>query len=231
MPEPQRIPVARRRRRPTRGGTVLSEELIVTTALELIEAPGGSALTVRRLGAALGCDPSAVYRYFADTDALLLAVADRLIGESLDGFAPGEDWTEALREFARRVHRSVLRHPRLATVRASRFTAGPAEYRAVDIGIGILLRAGFAPADAVRHYHVFIDTVLAHAALDAEVRSLGDARREPDGPTWTDPGGDLPADAHPHLRAVRDHLPVLARSAFPDVLELLLAQFRARLPE
>ncbi|MFG3039778.1 TetR/AcrR family transcriptional regulator [Streptomyces sp. NPDC048330] len=231
MPEPQRIPVGRKRRRPTRGGTVLSEELIVTAALELIEAPGGRALTVRRLGAALGCDPSAVYRYFANTDALLLAVADRLIGESLEGFTPGDDWTEALREFATRVHSSVLRHPRLAAVRASRFTAGPAEYQAVDTGIGILLRAGFPPADAVRHYHVFIDTVLAHAALDAEVRDLDGEQKERNGRVWSNAERSLPADSHPHLRAVLDHLPAMADSAFPDTLDLLLAQFRARLPQ
>ncbi|WP_432123325.1 TetR/AcrR family transcriptional regulator [Streptomyces sp. S1] len=229
MTEPQRIPVGRKRRRPTRGGTVLSEELIVTTALELIEAPGHSALTVRRLGAALRCDPSAVYRYFAHTDALLLAVADRIIGDSLDGFVPEEDWVASLRDFATRVHRSVLRHPRLAAVRASRFTAGPAECRAVDTGIGILLRAGFSPADAVRYYHVFIDTVLAHAALDAEARGLDEAQRKQQVRAWNDIYGDPRTDAHPNLRAVREHLPRMTRSAFPETLELLLAQFEARL--
>lgn len=228
MPEPRRIPVGRKRRRPTRGGTVLSEELIVATALELIEAPGRSALTVRRLGAELGCDPSAVYRYFADMDALLLAVSDRLIGDSLDGFAPTDDWIASLRDFATRVHRSVLRHPRLAAVRASRFTAGPAECRAVDTGVGIFLRAGFAPADAVRHYHVFIDTVLAHAALDAEVRDLGDVQRGRQERVWGDVDGGPPLDAYPHLRAVREHLPGMVRSAFPGTLEVLLAQFAAR---
>ncbi|MCS0604379.1 TetR/AcrR family transcriptional regulator C-terminal domain-containing protein [Streptomyces sp. LP11] len=229
MPEPQRIPVGRRRRRPTRTGTVLSEELIVSAALELIEAPGGSALTVRRLGEALGCDPSAVYRYFANTDALLLAVADRLIGDSFEGYTPGEDWTAALRDFATRVHRSVLSHPRLATVRAARVTAGPAECRAVDTGIGILLRAGFPPAEAVRLYRTFIDTVLAHAALDAEVAGLTAPQRRQESRAWHDVYGALPPGGYPNLHTVRDHLAAMADSAFPDALDLLLAQFAARL--
>ncbi|MFD9127077.1 TetR/AcrR family transcriptional regulator [Kitasatospora sp. NPDC059571] len=227
MPESQRIPVGRKRKRPTRTGTVLTEELIVSAALELVEAPGGNALTVRRLGAALGCDPSAVYRYFADTDALLLAVADRLIGDSLDGFAPGEDWIASLRDFAVRVHRSVLRHPRMAAVRASRVTAGPAECRAVDTGIGILLAAGFAPAEAVRLYHALIDTVLAHAALDADVRDLSDKQRQQQSGVWQQVYGALPADRYPNLHTVRDHLPGMAASAFPQVLDLLLDRFAA----
>ncbi|MFI7349692.1 TetR/AcrR family transcriptional regulator [Streptomyces sp. NPDC049936] len=227
--ESQRIPVGRKRRRPTRGGTVLSEERIVTAALELVEAPGSSAFTVRRLGEALGCDPSAVYRYFANTDAVLLAVADRLIGDSLDGFTPGEDWVASLRDFGTRVHRSVLRHPRLAVIRAGRVTAGPAERRAVDTGIGILLGAGFAPPDAPRLYLAFIDTVLAHAALDAQLCDLTEAQRSQESTAWKDVYGNLPADTYPHIHAVREYLPGGAHSAFPDTLELLLAQFEARL--
>ncbi|MFD7732927.1 TetR/AcrR family transcriptional regulator [Kitasatospora phosalacinea] len=228
MPEPTRIPAERRRRRPTKNGTVLTEEAIVTAALELIEAPGGNALTVRRLGSALGCDPSTVYRYFTDADALLLAAADRLIGDSLDGFTPGPDWRASLRDFAVRVHSSVLHHPRLAAVRASRMTAGPAERRAVDTGIGILLRAGFAPAEAVRQYRTFIDTVLAHATLDADVLGLTAQQREQQAGVWQDVDALLP-DEYPHLHAVRDHLPDMAQSAFPDVLDILLAHLAGRL--
>ncbi|MZD56640.1 TetR family transcriptional regulator [Streptomyces sp. SID5606] len=227
--ESQRIPVGRKRRRPTRAGTVLSEERIVSAALELVEAPGTSAFTVRRLGEALGCDPSAVYRYFANTDAVLLAVADRLIGDSLEGFTPGDDWVASLRDFATRVHRSVLSHPRLAAISTARVTAGPAERRAVDTGIGILLGAGFAPPEAVRLYLAFIDTVLAHAALDARVRDLTEAQRGQEGLAWRDVYGNLPADDYPHVHAVRAHLPGGAHSAFPETLDLLLAQFEARL--
>lgn len=42
---------------------MLSTELIVDTALRLIDAPGGDKLSVRRLGTELGADPSAIYRH------------------------------------------------------------------------------------------------------------------------------------------------------------------------
>src|ERR1044072_3612944 len=72
-------PAARQRRRPTKPGVVLSEELIVDTALRLIEEHGADALSVRRLGRALGADPSSLYRYFRHTDHPMLAIADELI--------------------------------------------------------------------------------------------------------------------------------------------------------
>ncbi|MFJ9864285.1 TetR/AcrR family transcriptional regulator [Streptomyces sp. NPDC101165] len=227
MAASDRVPAERRRRRPTRTGTVLSRELIVTAALELIEAPGGNALTVRRLGAALGCDPSAIYRYFADTDTLLLAVADKLIGDSLTGFTSGRDWVASLRDFGMRVHSSVLQHPRLAAVRASRFTAGPAESQAVDTGIGILLQAGFDPAQAVRHYRMFIDTVLAHAAVDADVRDLTEQQRDQASQVWQEDYSHLSADQYPNLHQVRAHLSAMSGSAFLDTLDALLAHLVA----
>ncbi|MFI5764049.1 TetR/AcrR family transcriptional regulator [Streptomyces sp. NPDC051563] len=220
-----RIPAERRRRRPTLSGAVLSAEAITTAALALIEAPGGNALTVRGLGTALGCDPSAVYRYFPDTDAVLLSAADRLIHDSLQGFEPGTSWQDDLRNFAHRLHRSMLTHPRLAAVRACRVTAGPAEARAVDTGIGILLRAGFEPGQAVRHYRMFVDTVLAQAAVDAAVLNLDEQRREQQGRAWSEYHAGLPAEEYPHLNAVRDHLSTMSEPTFPDILETMIDRF------
>ncbi|MGW1927670.1 molybdopterin-dependent oxidoreductase, partial [Streptomyces massasporeus] len=88
---------SRRRRRPTKQGAVLSERLIVETALRLVEQHGAAALSVRRLGAALAADPTALYRYFRNTDALLLALADELIGRAQEGWTATGDWRADLR--------------------------------------------------------------------------------------------------------------------------------------
>ncbi len=72
----------------------------------------------------------------------------------------------------------------------------------------------------MRYYHVFIDTVLAHAALDAEALGLDDAQKEQQVRAWNDIYGDPRTDAHPNLRTVREHLPRMTRSAFPETLEL-----------
>ncbi|MGP3978471.1 TetR/AcrR family transcriptional regulator [Streptomyces sp. 8N114] len=224
----ERVATERKRRRPTRSGVVLTADMIVDRALGLIDEHGGEALTVRRLGTALGADPSAVYRYFRNTDELFLAVADRLIGEALEGFSAQGPWPERLRELGLRVYRSALRHPKIAALSTSRVTRRPHEYHAVDTGIGLLLRAGFDEAAAVRHYHAFIDTVLGHAALDAAVLRLPAAAQEGDAQAWREAYAQVPANTYPHLHAVRAELPAMADSAFESSLDLLLEALTAR---
>lgn len=226
MAESERVPVERKRRRPTSSGVVLSADLIVDAACELIDAQGAQAFTVRKLGAALGADPSAVYRYFRNTEDLLLALADRLIGESMTGFTPTGDWAADLRDFGLRAYRSALRHPQIAVFSTVRVTGRPHEQHAVDTGIGLLLRAGFDEAAAVRHYHALVDTALGHAALDAGVLRLAPAQRAADEQAWQEGYADLPADEFPSLHRVREHLPLMGGSAVGPALDLLIAALR-----
>lgn len=223
-----RVPPERRRRRPTRSGVLLSEELIVDTALRLIGEHGPEALSVRRLGAALGCDPTALYRYFHDTDDLVLAIADRIIGDAMEGFAPGDDWVASLREMALRVRAGYLAHPRAAALAAHRVTRRRSEIRAVDMGIGLLLSAGFAPSAAARLYLAFIDTVLSHAAADAAFLALPRPQREADQRAWRDVYQDLDPSTYPALTAVRRELPGMADGSFEEAVELLLEALAAR---
>ncbi|MFJ1807113.1 MULTISPECIES: TetR/AcrR family transcriptional regulator [unclassified Streptomyces] len=225
-----RVPQERRRRRPTRSGVVLSEDLIVETALRLIGEHGQEALSVRRLGAALDCDPSALYRYFRNTDDLLLAIADRIIGDAMEGFAPGPDWTAALREMALRVRAGYLAHPRAASMASYRVTRRDNEMRAVDTGVGLLLSAGFEPARAVRLYLAFIDTVLGHAAMDAAALALPAHQREADRQAWAEVYRAVRPETYPALATVHDELHTMADSSFEDAVDLLLAALAARAP-
>ncbi|MEV1022829.1 TetR/AcrR family transcriptional regulator [Streptomyces sp. NPDC050264] len=226
-----RVPAERRRRKPTRSGVVLSEEVIVDCALRLVGQHGPDALSVRRLGAALGCDPSALYRYFHNTDDLLLAIADRIIGEAQAGFDPdGMPWAEGLREMALRIHGCYRAHPRVAAMAAYRVTRRLNEFRAVDTGIGLLRRAGFDDASAVRYYAAFVDTVLGHAALDAAHLALPVERRGADDLAWGGVYAGLPDAEYPQLASVRPHLPLMSGSSFETALELLLAALVAAAP-
>ncbi|GLP69671.1 TetR family transcriptional regulator [Streptomyces sp. TUS-ST3] len=225
-----RVPEERRRRRPTRSGVLLSEDLIVETALRLIGEHGPEALSVRRLGAALGCDPTALYRYFHDTDDLVLAIADRIIGDAMAGFVPGDDWVASLREMARRVRAGYVAHPRAAAMAAHRVTRRRSEIRAVDTGIGLLLSAGFEPAAAARLYLAFIDTVLSHAATEAAFQALPRQQREADQRAWLGVYQNLDPGTYPALTAVRHELPGLADGSFEEAVELMLEALAARAP-
>ncbi|WP_405945075.1 TetR/AcrR family transcriptional regulator [Streptomyces sp. NBC_00932] len=218
------------RRRRTKQGTVLSEKLIVETALRLIRQHGGEALTVRRLGAALGADPSALYRYFPNTDGLLLAVADELIGQSFAGWAPTGDWRKDLRELGLRMHAAYQEHPQAAMLAAHRVTGRPHEVYAVESILGALRGGGFPDPEAVRIYHSFVDTSLAFAALDASTMALPPQAREAERQVWHRTYAALPAGSHPHIAATSTLLLAeMRRTAYTQSLDLLLEAASARL--
>ncbi|MFF3346275.1 TetR/AcrR family transcriptional regulator [Streptomyces sp. NPDC002779] len=222
----------RRRRRPTKQGVVLSEELIVATALRLIEEHGADALSVRRLGRALGADPSSLYRYFRHTDDLMLAIADELIGRTLRTWRPTGDWRADLRDLGLRMHAGALAHPRAAVLSAYRVTGRVHEIRAVETILGVLRGAGFPDPDAVRVYHAFVDQALAFGALDSASTALPKAARDAESAVWEATYARLPADTHPHIAATARHLVAdMRRSSYPAALDLLLGAAAARLAE
>ncbi|MFI6353982.1 TetR/AcrR family transcriptional regulator [Streptomyces sp. NPDC050743] len=221
---------ARQRRRPTKQGVVLSEELIVETALRLIEEHGADALSVRRLGRALGADPSSLYRYFRHTDDLMLAIADELIGRTLRTWRPTGDWVADLRDLGLRMHAGALAQPRAAMLSAHRVTGRAHEIQAVESILGVLRRAGFPDPEAVRIYHAFVDQALAFGALDSAGTALPRTAREAEAEVWRSTYGRLPAGTHPHIAATAPHLVATMRSSsYPAALELLLTAARTRL--
>jgi AcrR family transcriptional regulator len=224
-----RVPTTRRRRRPTKTGVVLSHDLIVKTAIRLMHEHGSEGLSVRRLGLALGADPSSVYRYFRDTDDLIRAVADDLIGQYLSDFVPGPDHRAALRELGTRIHSALVAEPRISVLTASRVTGRPHEIRVIELGLGILRRAGFSARDAARHYHAFIDLTLGFASLDASAATLAHGTDESDDAVWGTVYARLPAGTHPNIAACAGSLATTMRgSAYPAALDLFLDGLEAR---
>jgi len=88
-----------------------SRQQIATAALEIADAEGFEAVSMRRIAHSLGAGTMSLYRYVATKDELLALVADALLGEAL---VPGElptDWVEAISAVARQTRCAYLRHP------------------------------------------------------------------------------------------------------------------------
>ena len=231
MADSERVIAKRVRNTRTRSGSVLSADLIVDAAMHLVGEHGAAVLSVRRLGAALGCDPTAVYRYFASMDALMLAVADRLIGKALANYLPGLDWKENLRALARGTYQAYLAHPRVAIAVAARVAGGENETRVIDLVLGELRAAGFEGEQAVRLYRSFGDFVLAFSAVDADYHARPAPEREADTQRWRDAYGAVDAAEYPNLAALG---PVVVEhagmSTFESCLALLLDTFEQLAP-
>ncbi|MFE7928600.1 TetR/AcrR family transcriptional regulator [Streptomyces sp. NPDC057456] len=220
----------RRRRRPTRSGTVLSERLIVEAALRLLREHGSAGLTARRLGIALDCDPSTLYRYFRGMDELTLAIGDALVGEALRGWRPTGEWRTDLHTVGLRIHAAYVAHPQAAQLTASRVTGRANELAADEAVLDVLRTAGFPLPDTVRIYHAFIDQTLAFAALDAASLALPRAAQRADEAVWRSTYARLPAETHPRIAEAAPLLSTrMVNSAYPTALEMLLDSAQATL--
>ena len=88
-----------------------SRQQIAAAALEIADAEGFEAVSMRRIARSLGAGTMSLYRYIATKDDLLALIGDALLGEAL---VPGElpaDWLEAIAAVARQTRRAYLRHP------------------------------------------------------------------------------------------------------------------------
>ena len=221
----------RRRRRPTRSGTVLSEQLIVEAALRLLREHGSAGLTARRLGLALDCDPSTLYRYFRGMDEIILAIGDALIGQALRGWSPSGEWRADLRALGLRIHAAYIAHPQAAVLTTSRVTGRANELAADEAVLAVLHSAGLPVTETVRVYHAFIDQTLAFAALDAASLALPNAALRAEEVVWQSTYARLPASSHPHIAQVAPRLAAeMVTSAYPAALDLLLDGIAGRRP-
>ena len=230
MPKPVVPEERRRRRRPTKSGTVLSEALIVETALRLLREHGSAGLTARRLGLALDADPSTLYRYFRGMDDLTLAIGDALIGQALTGWRPTGEWRADLRAVGLRIHAAYVAHPQAALLTTNRVTGRANELAADEAVLDVLRAAGFPLPETVRIYHAFIDQTLAFAALDAASLTLPSASQRADEAMWRSTYARLPRTTHPRIAEAAPLLATrMVTSAYPTALEMLLDSAEAEL--
>lgn len=155
----------------------LSREYIAAVALALVDDIGQDKFSMRKLGAELGVDPMAVYRYFTDREALFDGIAETLFleleAESLPWQAP---WREFAEQYARRLRATLLAHPHAVTIFATRPVRSP---EAVDTGnrmIELMTKSGFTPGLALQILRCLREFIVGHA-LTLTVIQLGGQQR------------------------------------------------------
>ncbi len=209
----------------------LNAETIARTSLRLLDEGGSAQFSMPRLGRALGADPTAVYRHFANKDDLLLAVADLLLEEVSDGFQPSGCWRNDLAELARRIRRVYTTHPAAGALAAPRVTRRPAEMRVADAIHAAIQAAGFEGHDAALLYRVFADFALFWAGSVASLLALDPAARAGDESSWAREYLAVDSAKYPHTWRVREELAqVGGDEVFESALDLLLFGLAAQAP-
>jgi AcrR family transcriptional regulator len=129
----------------------LSRERVLRAALDLADAHGIDAVSMRRLGQALGVEAMSLYKHVADKEAILDGIADLVMVE-VEVPDPDLPWRESIRRSAISAHHALRRHPWAGTVLESRLNPGPARLRYLDSVVGVLRGAGFDTAVIARAF-------------------------------------------------------------------------------
>jgi AcrR family transcriptional regulator len=167
---------------PGAGRAGLDRRRILGAAIEFIDRHGLEALTMRRLGAHLGVEAMALYRYVAGRDQLLDGVVetviDELYGDPDVHLAASHGWQDYLQRLAHGVRRIALAHPEVFPLVASRPPAAPwvrpplRSLRWVESFLTALIGSGFTEAAAVTAYRAYSSFLLGHLLLEVSQKGV-----------------------------------------------------------
>ena len=149
------------------GDGKITREQVFATALEIIDREGADALSMRRLGAALGRDPMILYRRAPSKAALLDGVVETVLAQlKVDPADP--DWEAQLRAVARDYRALALAHPNVVPLLVTRPLATPlalrprGTLRPLEDLLALLTRAGFSGSDALHIYRALFGFLNGH---------------------------------------------------------------------
>ena len=147
---PKRKPTARPRGRPPVDKQPLSRELVLKTALSLLDSQGLVGLSMRLLAERLSVSPMSLYNHFRDKAGLLDALHEAVLLDVVASrrlrLAP---WKSMATAIGRTLRRGLRAHPNALMLFATRPVRTPALLQAADRFLGALLDAGFSPRSAI----------------------------------------------------------------------------------
>jgi AcrR family transcriptional regulator len=196
---------------PTRssGAAVrLDREVIIEAAQRILAEDGLSRLTMRRIGAELGADPTAVYRHFRSKQELVVELADRAF-LSLPEPDAALPWQERLRQFTRAALALYRSNPDFAIQLSHQDDDTPGLRRVAELSLGALAEAGLDPRERAVAYQLLTNYVVGSGLFISQL-------------TLDDLPGTLPAVRRAYGALAPEEFPHCVESAphlFPDMDE------------
>jgi AcrR family transcriptional regulator len=180
----------------------LSKDAVTGRALELADADGLDALTIRKLAQHLGVTPMALYWHFRSKEDLLEGMGERVWNE-VDVFVdPAAPWPDQLRAMLESLVGVLRAHPSASQLLLVAEKRNEGALRAAEITLSLLRGAGFDPEHA---------SAIARGALWTGIMLvLSDPRHKP----------ELSADERAeHQRRGQIELAMLPVNRFPRLVE------------
>lgn len=144
----------------------LTREKLVIAAIALLDAGGVGALSIRALADAVGVTPMAIYNHFDSKNALLVAVADGIVGSAeFDGGYL--DWRRQLHHCFTVLRGLCLRHPALPALLEQDRAIPASASEPMQVTVQALHAAGMSEIDAQRTFFLLLGYTLSQTAYQA----------------------------------------------------------------
>jgi AcrR family transcriptional regulator len=128
------------------GPQPLSRGAIVAAAIEIADADGLEAVSIRRLATKLDARPMSLYSHIGRKGDLIdLMVDEVMAGAIIPGGPPTDDWRKALREIAQRTRESTRDHPWMIAAAFHRPFLGPNALRHIDQSLAAVSELPLSP--------------------------------------------------------------------------------------
>jgi len=185
---------------PVRPGPkpALTVDDIVAAAIELADADGMAALSMRTVGDRLGRTAMALYTYVPSKAELLDLMYDHVLSELPTDYPLDDGWRGALAAWAADLRACYLRHPWVLGISQARPTLGPHEFALRETLATILRATGLAPPALRAVLGALLHFVHGVARVTAEVRQAAAATGSSDEEWWYARSGAL-AEVAPDL--------------------------------
>lgn len=158
------------------GRLPLSRERIISAAIALVDEHGLGALSMRKLGAALGVEAMSLYNHVENKEDVLDGMLDAVLRE-IPLPDPQLPWEERLRALARSFRRAGHDHPGVLPLFGSQAIRSVEGFRPLECAYGILRSAGLGPADAFDGFIFASSFVFGYALTEVGgIREVADSR-------------------------------------------------------
>ncbi|MEU5911832.1 TetR/AcrR family transcriptional regulator [Micromonospora sp. NPDC047527] len=174
-----------RTREPTSrsAGPGLTVDRIVRAGIEIADAEGLDALTMRRVGEALGVGTMSVYTYVPGKAELVDVMIDTAYGEMPRAAVPG-DWRARLERIARDNLALYQRHPWMLRAETTRPVLGPHMVAKYDHELGAVADIGLTDVEMDAVLTLVLGHVKTAARAASEVLDLERETGLTDGQWW-----------------------------------------------
>jgi AcrR family transcriptional regulator len=197
------VPPWQREPRAPRSRPALSLDVIVSTALRLLDEGGVDGLSMRKVADALGTGAASLYAYVANKEELMEHVLDRVLGEFEVPEPDPEHWADQVKDGVRAMRRILASHRDVARFAMARIPTRGNAINAMERFLAIL-RAGGLPDQ--------------EAAYAADILPLYATSVAYEDSLWAERfGGMQPEDFLPYIEQLREYFRSLPADRFPNL--------------